>query len=196
MSPLIKWTIILLLFFIIVVGLSFVGLVYTAPPIETNQEVSTNISKENIQNTGDDISGQNMVSTPSSPAGTMSVRDSLKNIIKKNTGDYFFLKITVDSLYEQLNIKNALVENQHTQIELLEKQVENAEQKRQFLKELTKTYETMKVTEIRPILEKLDDATIIALYKNMSGRTRKNLINGLSSNRAAQITKQLAGNTP
>jgi len=196
MNPLIKWTIILLIFFIIAVGLSFVGLVYTAPPIETDQEISTTISKENSQNTGDDISGQNTGNTASSPVGTMSIRDSLKNIIKQNTGDYFFLKITVDSLYEQLNIKNELVENQLAQIELLVKQVKNAEQKRQFLKELTKTYETMKVTEIRPILEKLDDATIIALYKNMSGRTRKNIINGLSSDRAAQITKQLAGTTP
>ncbi len=195
MNPFIKWSLILLIFFIIVVGLSFIGLVYTNP-IPTDQEDSITSAKENNQYSEDDISGQNMGDTHPSPAGTTNIIDSLKNIIKKNTGDYFFLKITVDSLYEQLSMKNEIIENQLAQTKLMEKQVQNAEQKQQFLKELTKTYETMKVAEIRPILEKLDNATVIALYKNMSGRTRKNLINGLSSDRAAQITKQLAGTTP
>ncbi len=188
MKPAIKWSLILVILFILVMTLSFVGLVYTSP-IQTDEIVSIKNTNVNRSHAADDISHQK----DSPPGETLQIIDSLKNIIKKNTGDNFFIKITVDSLSEALEIKNELIENQLKQIEFLEKQVQVAEQKGDFLKELTKTYETMKVTEIRPILEKLDNATIIALYKNMSGRTRKNLINGLSSDRAAQITKELAG---
>jgi len=75
----------------------------------------------------------------------------------------------------------------------VEKSVQTLKNKKISIKELAKTYETMKVSEIKPILDNVDDDTVIALYKNMGTRTRKNLIKSLSGGRAAQITEKLAG---
>lgn len=58
-------------------------------------------------------------------------------------------------------------------------------------KDLAKTFSSMNVKEIGPILSNLDDETIIQLYVNMNSRTRKNIFLGLPKNRAAEITKQL-----
>jgi flagellar motility protein MotE (MotC chaperone) len=61
------------------------------------------------------------------------------------------------------------------------------------IKELAKTFETMKTSEIGPILKKVDNATVIALYKNMGSRSKKMILTALSNDRAAEITQELAG---
>ena len=50
----------------------------------------------------------------------------------------------------------------------------------------------MKIAEMQPILEKLEDHTILELYENISSRNRKNILMALSAQRAARITQKIA----
>ena len=60
------------------------------------------------------------------------------------------------------------------------------------VKELAKTFESMKAKEMKPILQYVDDSTARLIYENMSGRSRKKLLLALEEKRAAQITNEMA----
>ena len=77
--------------------------------------------------------------------------------------------------------------------ELLNK-LEMAKRQVISIKDLAKTYESMKPEEMKPILSNLDDGTVIAIYNSMSGRNKKIIFKALNPKRAAEITELLAGN--
>ncbi len=127
------------------------------------------------------------------------VIDSLKSMIDSN-------QVVIDSMSANLDSLSTLAENQQktltadsTQITRLKDQINrlqgmanNEDNINENIKQLAKTYERMKVSEIKPIFAKLDDETVILLYNSMSSRKRPMVIEALSSERAAKITKKLA----
>jgi len=119
--------------------------------------------------------------------------DSLNGCIEKLKSDLSFLNLTNDSLKAQSEFKNNLIEEYKKNINQLNNKLTAATKTTVSIQELAKTYESMKAEEMRPILQKVSDKTIIAIYKNMNGRKRKDILNALSSERAAAITQQLAG---
>ncbi len=119
--------------------------------------------------------------------------DSLQTMIKTLQSDLFFTRVTIDSLNEQCGFKDGVIDGFDQQIAGFQKELTQLQGRRTSVKELAKTYETMKSAEMAPILDAVDNNTIIALYENMSSRTRKNIIQALPGARAAQITKELAG---
>ena len=60
--------------------------------------------------------------------------------------------------------------------ELLNK-LEMAKRQVISIKDLAKTYESMKPEEMKPILSNLDDGTVIAIYNSMSSRNKKTIFN-------------------
>ncbi|MCD6441259.1 MAG: hypothetical protein J7L86_05690 [Candidatus Marinimicrobia bacterium] len=119
--------------------------------------------------------------------------DSLNSCIEKLQSDLSFLNLTNDSLKAQSEFKNNLIEEYKKSINQLNNKLTAATKTTVSIQELAKTYESMKPEEMRPILQKVSDKTIIAIYKNMNARKRKDILNALSSERAAAITQQLAG---
>lgn len=119
--------------------------------------------------------------------------DSLNNKIEKLNSDLFFSNLNNDSLREQTKFKNNLIEQYKKNINILNKNLLAATKTKVSIQELAKTYDTMKTEEMRPILEKVNDRTVIAIYKNMNSRKRKDILKALSSERAAAITQRLAG---
>lgn len=119
--------------------------------------------------------------------------DSLNNKIEKLNSDLFFSNLNNDSLREQTKFKNNLIEQYKKNINILNKNLLAATKTKVSIQELAKTYDTMKTEEMRPILEKVNDRTVIAIYKNMNSRKRKDILKALSSERAATITQRLAG---
>lgn len=119
--------------------------------------------------------------------------DSLNSCIEKLKSDLSFLNLTNDSLKAQSEFKNNLIEEYKKNINQLNNKLTAAAKTTVSIQELAKTYESMKAEEMRPILQKVSDKTIIAIYKNMNSRKRKDILNALSSERAAAITQQLAG---
>ncbi len=105
----------------------------------------------------------------------------------------FFNKGKIDSLNEQLAFKDDLISGYVKEIEKLNVVVLKNEKQAVNLKELAKTYESMKSSEMKPILANVADATVLSIYKNMSAKNRKTLFQALDQKRAAEITEILAG---
>lgn len=119
--------------------------------------------------------------------------DSLNAVITDLRSQIFFNKIAQDSLTEQLTFKTNLIDGYQNTIDGLNRELTEQNSKQGDIKDLAKTFESMKVNEIKPILENVDDNTVINIYKNMSTRNRKNILNALTPQRAAAITEKLAG---
>jgi len=186
MKQVITWSLILIVLFVVFIGLAFVALNYMTPTAEDIEKIKKQAPVINKQV---EVSDSTAVVEPK-----ITVADSLQQIIENLTSDLFFVRVTTDSLNEVLGKQELIIAGYTSQIESLEERNQALQSKSVSIKELAKTYETMKVSDIRPILEKVDDATIVALYKNMGSRTRKNIIQALSSVRAAQLTNKLVRN--
>ncbi|NOZ08229.1 MAG: hypothetical protein GXO91_05050 [FCB group bacterium] len=119
--------------------------------------------------------------------------DTLNAEIARIKGELFNTKLVSDSLLNNNQFLEGLLSEYKTTVADLNGKLLKKQKQAVKIKELAKTYESMKVDEIRPILKNVDDMTVIALYENMSSRSKKVILNSLSSERAALITQQLAG---
>ena len=140
-----------------------------------------------------DIAASNITISKKMIMQKQSEIDSLNSKIEKLNSDLFFSNLTNDSLKEHTKFKNNLIEQYKKDINKLNKNLLAATKTKVSIQELAKTYDTMKTEEMRPILEKVNDKTVIAIYKNMNSRKRKDILKALSSERAAAITQRLAG---
>jgi len=123
------------------------------------------------------------VDTSKSTVPKLSETDSLKQIIEKQ-------KSVVDSLNRELTKLKIDFDNEQKSNEDLTEKLINKTSEVEKAKELAKTFSSMKVDEMRPILQNVDDETIALIYENMSNRVRKNFLLALSSNRAALLTER------
>ncbi len=99
----------------------------------------------------------------------------------------------IDSLNNQLSLQMNLLIESKSENEELKNELQSAKNQVISIKGLAKTYESMKPAEIKPILANVDDGTVIAIYNNMSNRSKKLIFNALNPKRAAKITELLAG---
>ena len=100
----------------------------------------------------------------------------------------------IDSLNNQLMLQEEIINEYKNRNEELSNKLEMAKRQVISIKDLAKTYESMKPEEMKPILSNLDDGTVIAIYNSMSGRNKKIIFKALNPKRAAEITELLAGN--
>lgn len=98
----------------------------------------------------------------------------------------------IDSLTKVIEFQKAEFKDKDAEIENLKTKVADKEKQTANIKELAKTFSTMKADEMAPILRNLDDQTVILIYENMSNRVRKNYLLALPSQRAASLAKKLA----
>ncbi|RMF06365.1 MAG: hypothetical protein D6762_09640 [Candidatus Neomarinimicrobiota bacterium] len=130
---------------------------------------------------------------PKSPAPQLTVADSLAALVRELRNDLFERSVVIDSLNERITFQQNVIAGYQKKIDELNDQILTLNRHEVSLKELAKTYESMKVSDIKPILNKVDDETVIAIYRAMGTRTRKTIMMALSAERAAQITEKLAG---
>jgi len=180
MKKIITWIAIGLAAFVTLVGVIFVALTYISSDPEP-EDIVEMPEKETV--------------TEEAIVPEVSGLDSLVTVLGEVRSELLFTQLAADSLQQRIIFMDGLVIEYEKTIEglndiVLEKQIQ-----RSRIKDLAKTYETMKPTEIQPILANVDDKTVIALYENMSSRTRKVILNSLNGERAGIITQQLAGIT-
>ncbi len=99
----------------------------------------------------------------------------------------------IDSLNNQLMLQEEIINEYKNRNEELSNKLEMAKRQVISIKDLAKTYESMKPEEMKPILSNLDDGTVIAIYNSMSSRNKKTIFKALNPKRAAEITELLAG---
>jgi len=190
MKKIVLWSGIGLGVFVALVGIIFVILTYLSPDPEPAQRAAeTKPEQEVIQQLPSDVTEQ--VSTQ--VAAQLTNTDSLEAVLGDVRSDLLFTKLRADSLQQRIIFIDGLVVEYEKTIANLNDQVLAKQVQSSRIKDLAKTYETMKPVEIKPILANVTDETVIALYENMSSRTRKVILNSLPGNRAAVITQQLAG---
>ena len=99
----------------------------------------------------------------------------------------------IDSLNNQIMLQQNLTNEYQYNNEQLLNELELSKKQIISIKDLAKTYESIKPDEMKPILTNLDDGTVIAIYNSMSGRSKKLIFKALNPKRAAEITELLAG---
>ena len=119
--------------------------------------------------------------------------DSLKTIMKLRENEVFLRDTKIDSLNEVITGHTRMTTRLEQQITNLTRKLDENQNQEANLKDLAKTFETMKSNEIGPILNRVDDPTVIAIYRNVGSRSKKMIMTALSTERAAEITKQLVG---
>jgi len=185
--------------FVVLVGVIFVVLLIFEPSSDETPIPEENIAKVNPDNPDDENSIESSNSESDGESGNFTnghpttVTDSLANLVQELKNDLFERSLEIDSLKEQITFQNGLINGYKKTIDGLNSQILALNKKEVSLKELAKTYESMKVSDIKPILDKVDDETVIAIYRAMGTRTRKSIMMALSAERAATITEKLAG---
>lgn len=184
--------------FIVLAAVIFVVLMILEPSTDESPVPDENIAKvepDNPEKEAEPPSTEGADSAATDSSSPLSLVDSLQNVIQEMKNDLFVRSLEVDSLNEQITFKDGLIAGYQKTIDDLNDQVLAMNKKELRLKDLAKTYASMKVTDMKPILKKVDDETVIAIYQAMGSRTRKSIMMALSAERAATITQKLAGIT-
>jgi flagellar motility protein MotE (MotC chaperone) len=179
MKKILLWVGLGFLLFIILVGITF-GVLMVLNPVDADIQMDTV--------TGDQKLAREMLAQKQQEIDQLHAElDSLLIDLEKNN-------LARDSLAEENDFNAGLIREYRKTIEMLNAELSVETKKNLSVKELAKTYESMKINEMQPIVEKLDDHTIMDIYTNISSRNRKNLLMALSAKRAAIITQRIAEN--
>lgn len=96
----------------------------------------------------------------------------------------------IDSL-KQITAKTSELEQQ---IIKLTDELEGSKDKKARAKDMAKTLASMKSKAMAPILNKLDDKTVMLIYEQTSKTSRKDILAALKEDRAARIANKLINN--
>lgn len=118
-------------------------------------------------------------------------RDSLSRIISGRDSLLQARNAVIDSLRNELNQKKQSIDEYESSLETLEARLANNQDQQENIKNIAKSYEDLKVEEIRPILANVDNQTVIKIYQQMSSRKRQKIFQALEPERTAAITKIL-----
>lgn len=124
-------------------------------------------------------------------SGPLSLKDSLLMVIDDYEQELKAQKHQLDSLTALVQTLRQDTQAKSAEIEKLNIALQGKTERNKKAKEMAKTFASMKVKQISPILNKLDDETIISIYLQTSKPARKNIIAALTDDRAARITKKL-----
>ncbi len=125
------------------------------------------------------------------PPRKMSKVDSLEALVESLQLKLDLEKTIADSLKKELSAKLALLEKKEAQLAKLDEQLKSAQKRALKAKDIAKTFESMRVNEMKLILQKIDDKMLALIYQNMNSRFRKNLLLALPPSRAARLTKNV-----
>ncbi len=117
--------------------------------------------------------------------------DSLHAVVQKYQQLIGESKQQIDSLRIVIKTQSAQLEEKDKKLEQLTKELAAKANKDKRAKDMAKTLAAMKVKQMAPILNKLDDATIISIFQQTSKTARTNILTALSDERAARITEKL-----
>lgn len=173
-----KWVLIGLIVFVLAVGGMLGAMIYLNPPPQKQKTTQAAKKTRRVTKAGNGnqkLSGQR----PAAARG-----DESKFLIDS-------LKTHLDSILIVYNKQQARLDAKDKEIKKLLQQLSGKADRDSRAKDIAKTLSSMKVSKMAPILAKLDDQTVIDIYKQMSSTNRKNILLGLSGERAAKVAKKI-----
>lgn len=96
-----------------------------------------------------------------------------------------------DSLNDLLAFRDETVIGLESQVQQRDVEITNLREVDVNAKEMARTFGTMTVVELAPIVAGLSDKVVLDIYKNTSSKKRKNLLAAMGTDRAAQLTNRL-----
>ena len=172
------WILIILVVLIISGGVSY----YFIFRNDSEENLTTELDDNNLPDSLTDTIQPNIITS-----------DTVIIVDEPEIEDTINTQAIIDSLNNQLMLQEAIINEYQNRNEELLNKLEMAKRQVISIKDLAKTYESMKPEEMKPILSNLDDGTVIAIYNSMSGRSKKLIFKALNPKRAAEITEILAG---
>ena len=173
------WILIILVILIISGGASY----YFIFRNDSEENLTTEFDDNNLPDSLTDTFQPNIITS-----------DTVIIVDEPEIEDTINTQAMIDSLNNQLMLQEEIINEYKNRNEELLNKLEMAKRQVISIKDLAKTYESMKPEEMKPILSNLDDGTVIAIYNSMSGRNKKIIFKALNPKRAAEITELLAGN--
>jgi len=173
------WILIILVVLIISGGASY----YFIFRNDSEENLTTELDDNNLPDSLTDTFQPNIITS-----------DTVIIVDEPEIEDTINTQAMIDSLNNQLMLQEEIINEYKNRNEELLNKLEMAKRQVISIKDLAKTYESMKPEEMKPILSNLDDGTVIAIYNSMSGRNKKIIFKALNPKRAAEITELLAGN--
>lgn len=184
---LIKWIGFGLGLFIIFTIIIFVSMMYIVPPLEP-------IGEATLDSVADSLLKANTVQREELEKilGTFkNHKDSLENLVLEVNNAAREKEFAIDSLQKALDANYASIKKKEAELEQLANLIKSGQNKSEKAKEIAKTFGSMDTKQIAPILNRLDNETVICIYEQMNSRTKKNILLGLPQERAALITKKM-----
>ena len=172
------WILIILVILIISGGASY----YFIFRNDSEKNLTTELDDNNLPDSLTDTFQPNIITS-----------DTVIIVDEPEIEDTINTQAIIDSLNNQLMLQEEIINEYKNRNEELLNKLEMAKRQVISIKDLAKTYESMKPEEMKPILSNLDDGTVIAIYNSMSGRNKKIIFKALNPKRAAEITEILAG---
>ena len=172
------WILIILVVLIIGGGASY----YFIFRNDSEENLSTALDDNNLPNSLTDTIQPNIITL-----------DTVIIVDEPQMEDTINTQALIDSFNNQLMLQENILNEYKYKNEQLLNELELSKKQIISIKDLAKTYESMKPDEMKPILTNLDDGTVIAIYNSMSGRSKKLIFKALNPKRAAEITELLAG---
>lgn len=141
---------------------------------------------------------------PKEKTGTGSASKATVDYLKNKKGDLAkseVLILKVAKLEKELSLKNNQIDSLKQiaaekevlsqTLNKLSSELQATSDRSARAKDIAKTLSAMKTKSMGPILNKLDDDTVILIYHQTSKTARKDILLALSEDRAARITEKL-----
>lgn len=120
-----------------------------------------------------------------------SKTDSLRALVEEYEQLTEEKEQVIDSLQKVISEQVLQLEEKDKKMEQLNAALTARAEKNKRTKDMAKTLSAMKSKQMAPILNKLDDATIISIFQQTSKSARTSILSALSDERAARITKKI-----
>ena len=161
-----------LLFFVLVVVLFIIGFIIFAG------------EEEMLADRDEIVSSKEMQAIIQEHDALLVDVDSLLAVLAQNN-------VALDSLERELAFGDATVKGLEGRLQVKDAELESLRQVEVNAKDMARTFATMTVTELTPIVAKLSDEVVMDIYKHTTNKRRKFLLAALGDNRAAELTNRL-----
>ena len=110
--------------------------------------------------------------------------DSLQALLARNG-------VMIDSLEQELVYKDANLSVLEDRLQTKDAEIMTLRQVEVNAQDMARTFATMTVAELTPIIDKLSDQVVLDIYKHTANKRRKFLLSALGEDRAAALTSRL-----
>jgi len=160
-----------LMFFVLMIVLFFVIFLLTG-------------GEEMLVNGDETVSNKEMQAIVQERDSLLVDLDSLQSVLARSN-------TALDSLEQESTFKGATAKTLERRLQEKDAELESLRQVEVNAQDMARTFATMTVAELTPIVAKLSDDVVMDIYKHTTSKRKKFLLAALGDDRAATLTSRL-----